>query len=337
MFRNKDYRYTRSMVYDYSRVARLQNQRRRKEKSRRLIKLIVLLVCSMLFSVIIYHMLVARTPTEKKFLSAYVGEITKSVKALNTFVSPGLEEVVSRSLEGSHGKYAVVIKNLKTGEEYSLNENEVFWSASLYKLWTMGAIYEAEEQGEISDTEELKSTIQALNRKFGIASEEAELTDGSIDMSVTQALNQMITISHNYAAMLLTSKVGLKNVDAFLQKYDMTSSHTGSPPVTTARDTAWYYEQLYKGEIISKDYSEKMMELLKKQQINDRIPAELPDDVEVAHKTGELEGYKHDAGIVFTPEGDYLIVMLSKSNAPQAAAKREAQLSADVYNYFQSH
>jgi beta-lactamase class A len=333
MFRNKDYRYTRSMVYDYSRVARIQEQRRRKQRSRKFTKLFVILIFSTFLGVIVYRNLYSTTET--KFLSPFVGPLAKSVKALNTLVSPGLQATVTNSLSGSNGRYAVVIKNLKTGEEYAQDENDIFWSASLYKLWVMGTVYNQELQAKLSDDDELKANIADLNRKFDIASEEAELTEGSIDLTVSQAMQQMIVISHNYAAMLLTSKVGLSSLDKFLKTYDLTHSHTGSPPVTTAEDIAQFYEKLYKGEIINKEYSDKMLELLKKQQINDRIPALLPDNIDVAHKTGELEGYKHDAGIVFTPQGDYIIVMLSKSNDPQSAAKREAQLSLDVFNYFQ--
>ncbi len=77
-----------------------------------------------------------------------------------------------------------------------------------------------------------------------------------------------------------------------------------------------------------------MLEILKRQRINDRIPKYLPDDLEVAHKTGELDGFKHDAGIVYTPKGDYLFIALSKSTSPAQAAERIALLSKEVYAYF---
>ena len=46
---------------------------------------------------------------------------------------------------------------------------------------------------------------------------------------------------------------------------------------------------------------------LKKQQIKDRIPRYLPKDVVVAHKTGLERGIIHDAGIVFTPKGNFFL------------------------------
>jgi beta-lactamase class A len=91
-------------------------------------------------------------------------------------------------------------------------------------------------------------------------------------------------------------------------------------------------EKLYKGEFVG---SGEMLKLLKKQQINDRIPKYLPNQTEVAHKTGELEGAKHDAGIVFSKKGDYIIVVMSQTDNETTAAEHEALFSRDVWNYFQ--
>ncbi|MBI4036132.1 hypothetical protein HY383_04235, partial [Candidatus Daviesbacteria bacterium] len=40
-----------------------------------------------------------------------------------------LKQVVDEVLQGSEGKYGLVVKNLKTGEEFNLNEDEVFQTA----------------------------------------------------------------------------------------------------------------------------------------------------------------------------------------------------------------
>src|SRR3990167_7742323 len=137
------------------------------------------------------------------------------------------------------------------------------------------------------------------------------MTEGTITYTVKNALEQMITISHNYAALLLTAKVGLSNTQNFLNSYRLTNSHMGTPPKTTTRDILSFYELLYNGEIVDKSSSDEMLEILKRQKLNDRIPKYLPEETIVAHKTGELDGVKHDTGIVFSPKGDYIIVLMS--------------------------
>ena len=78
-----------------------------------------------------------------------------------------------------------------------------------------------------------------------------------------------------------------------------------------------------------------MLDLLKKQKLNNKLPANLPEGVEIAHKTGEIGYFTHDAGIVYTSKGDYIIVVLSQSDMPSAAEDRIASISKNVYDYFQ--
>jgi beta-lactamase class A len=78
-----------------------------------------------------------------------------------------------------------------------------------------------------------------------------------------------------------------------------------------------------------------MLDILKKQKLNDRIPRYLPDDVIVAHKTGELFGAKHDAGIVFLKKGDFMIIVLSDTQNVKVAVEKIARFSEDIFNYFE--
>ena len=247
-----------------------------------------------------------------------------------------LGKVVMKSLEGTKGEYSVAIKNLQTGEEFYLDQHKSFESGSLYKLWVMGETFHKVETNQLMLEDVLSSTIPELNRIFEIDPENAELTQGGITMSVNQALNQMITISHNYAAMLLTQKNKVSTIKDWLDSHDFKESEVGGDPKTTASDTLLFFDKLQKGELANPENTQKMLEFLKKQQLNDKIPADLPKSITVAHKTGELGLFSHDGGIVYTPKGDYIIAVLSKSDTPAAAEKRIADVSKAVYDYFQS-
>lgn len=243
-------------------------------------------------------------------------------------------DVVGTSLQGIEDDYSVMIINLKTGKQYGHSENRVYDSASLYKLWVLGTVYQKIEKNEIKETDVLKKDVSLLNQRLEVSSESAEIKEGDIAMTVKQAINQMIVISHNYSALLLSDKLGAKAIATFLAQHGLTTSTYGSPPRTTAKDIALYYEKLYKGELANKESTQQMLDILKKQQINDRLPKLLPKDTVVAHKTGELGGNKHDAGIIYTPKGDYILVVLSKTPAPQVAVERIAKISEAVHSYF---
>lgn len=278
---------------------------------------------------------VAKESITYKILSPLADPIGTSKGIVSALTRKPVKDVVVQAQKGTKGTYAIAIKNLNTHDTYYSNERKIFWSGSLYKLWVMAVVYEQIEKGSLKESEVLEKTIQELNNEFAIASESAELAEGGISMTVGQAMQQMIVISHNYAALLLTDKVGDDNVIAFLKKNGFNESSFISPPKTTAHDIALFFEKLYNGEIVSKSASEKMLALLKKQQLNDRIPKYLPKSIPVAHKTGEIDYFKHDSGIVFAKNGDYIFVVLSESESPSGAAERIAGLSKAVYDHFE--
>lgn len=244
-----------------------------------------------------------------------------------------LEEIVQSELENTEGTYAIAIKNLKTNEYYLFNEDRVFSSASLYKLWVMGAIYEEIEKENLSLNQNIGFEAQTINERLNIASDSAEITEGFVGNTVEGALERMITISDNYSAHILYLTIGWSRVGEFLEEYSLTSSSTDDV-TTTANDTLKYYELLYKGEIVNENASNEMINILKRQQLNDRIPKYLPENIEIAHKTGELGAVKHDAGIVFSPNGDYIIVLLSETPSQTTASEIEAKISEKVWEYF---
>ncbi|MBI2338432.1 serine hydrolase [Candidatus Daviesbacteria bacterium] len=247
-----------------------------------------------------------------------------------------LEEMVAKSLENSAGTYAMAIKNLKSGEEYYQEADRIFPAGSLYKLGTMLATLEQIEEGEIREDEVISGDVSQINRILGISDEEAEVKQDRIDFTIENALRQMIAISHNYAAVLLTEKVGVNKAQEAVNRLGLvnTKIDTTDKPETTARDMLTFFEKVYKREGVSVYTSSRIISLLLQQELNDRIPKYLPKEAKVAHKTGEIDFAKHDAGIVFANSGDYLIVVLSESDNPSAASERIANLSKAVYEYF---
>ena len=78
-----------------------------------------------------------------------------------------------------------------------------------------------------------------------------------------------------------------------------------------------------------------MIRILLDQKFNEIIPAQLPQDVKVAHKTGSITGVQHDSGIVFLPDRrTYVLVLLSKNlTDPEAAVKSMATVSKMIYDH----
>jgi len=83
----------------------------------------------------------------------------------------------------------------------------------------------------------------------------------------------------------------------------------------------------------SKKSSEEMLNVLFEQQYRSGIPAGLPKEIRVAHKTGNISTVHHDAGIVFV-EGrkPYVLVILTQFRAETGRGTAVADVSRDIYN-----
>lgn len=247
-----------------------------------------------------------------------------------------LATVIQNVLKSAQGSYGVAISNLQSKETFYLNEHNFFETGSLYKLWVMATTYQQIQQRKLTEDQILSENANTLNQEFNIDPQSAEQTAGNITLTVSDALDQMITISDNYSALLLSSKITLAAIEDFLKTNGFFESKVSNDqlPVSTPLDISRFLEKLYKGELANKKYTQKMLTLLKNQQLRKGLPKDLPSYIEVANKTGEIDSFKHDAGIVYTATGDYIVVIMSDSDSPNDAQEEIAMISKAVFDYF---
>src|SRR5258708_25270071 len=69
-------------------------------------------------------------------------------------------------------------------------------------------------------------------------------------------------------------------------------------------------EALYRRKVLNKEMTADFFNLLSIHK-ESYIPRELPEDLRVANKPGELEGVRNDSGIVFTGARPYVISVMT--------------------------
>ena len=79
-----------------------------------------------------------------------------------------------------------------------------------------------------------------------------------------------------------------------------------------------------------------MTDILLAQHYRDKIPAQLPADVKVAHKTGSITQIDHDAGIIYPPAyTPYILVVLTKGFVDHGEAQQTiAEISRMIYDWY---
>lgn len=158
---------------------------------------------------------------------------------------------------------------------------------------------------------------------------------------------QMITKSSNLATNILIELVDAKAVTSTMRELgapdievlrgveDLKAFDQGLNNSTTAYDLMKILEVIGMDKIINEEACDEMMTILFDQHFNEIIPAQLPSDVKVAHKTGSITGVQHDAGIIVLPNGHkYVLVLLSKDlEDKDQGVETLALISKKVYNF----
>ncbi|MGB4705497.1 MAG: serine hydrolase [Candidatus Saccharicenans sp.] len=228
---------------------------------------------------------------------------------------------ILRRIASFHGEAGIMVKDLLTGWSFLHNDEALFPAASLIKIPIMVACFKAAEEGRL-DLQE-KYVLKRQDRVGG-SGLLRQMRNGRI-FTYEELIDFMVTHSDNIATNVIIKRLGMdyiRNVfnelglkDTVLNRLmmDFRARDEGMENYTSAREMGELLEKIYLGRCINTKVSERCLEILKRQRINDRLPRYLPKEVEVAHKTGLEREVCHDAGIVFTPNGDYIIVVLVRT------------------------
>ena len=243
-----------------------------------------------------------------------------------------------------HGEAGVVIEDLKTGWRIGHQHARTFPAASLIKIPLMIACFQAVEEGKIRLDDPIPLRNSDKVSGSGILK---GMPHGTV-FTVERLIEAMITQSDNTATNLLIALLGFDELNRSFRRMGLTHTRLsrkmmdfsqrkrGVENFTTAEDMAFVIKKLYRRQLIRPDVSEKCIDLLKRQRIRDRIPAKLPPGTVVAHKTGLERGVCHDAGVVFTKQGDILICVLTKGKSKsgsQPAKRFIARMALHAYEY----
>ena len=214
----------------------------------------------------------------------------------------------------SNGSWSVYVRDLYNESEGSVNDHSM-QAASLIKLYIMGAVYE----------------------NFDALSASGNLGD---------LLTKMITVSDNDAANELvkllgggdTSK-GMMVVNSFCTQYGynntsmgrlLLTDNTTADNYTSVKDCGKFLYHMYNNKFT---HSSDMMELLLAQTRRGKIPAGIPDGVQVGNKTGELDDVQNDAAIVYAEKPYVVCIMAEGVSGTDGPVQAIASLSNVIYGY----
>jgi beta-lactamase class A len=256
----------------------------------------------------------------------------------------GVAERVDALLARQQGKtIAVAYYDLDRGTSLLRNEREVFHAASTMKVPVMLGVFEAVSRGALRLDQPVmvrndfvsildgshfaldhhEDSDPALYDAIGTAVPLEELVRRMIDRSSNLATDLVIQLVGAPQVMDLMHRIGADDIRVLRGVEDDKAYQAGMNNTVTANDLMLIFKALAEKRVVSPEASDRMLEILLGQELNDGIPAGLPKGTRVAHKTGSITEIAHDAGLVIEPNGSrYILVVLTRGYKKTTDAER---------------
>lgn len=211
----------------------------------------------------------------------------------------------------------------------SMNADEKVETASTIKTYILACLFDEVEKGNGDLDQLLTYKEEHFVDGSGVL---CALKAGAV-MRVRDIATLMIIVSDNVATNMMIDYLGIDKINQCIQKLGCRDTVLYNSlhfdryrqlGTTTARDYGSVFARLARGELISGQADREMVEILKRQHYNSMITKDFPpvymdsdntDDIliEVASKSGSMDACRNDGGIIYTPYGPYVLVMLNKN------------------------
>lgn len=228
---------------------------------------------------------------------------------------------IKKYLESRIGKYSFFFEDLKSGYVYGYNENVPMTAAGCMKLPIAVSLIKAVEENKVEFMDKIK--IQSSDKVYGtgIIHEFNEREYTVFELLVIMLIQSDNTAANKIIDILGIEQInedivsmGLKNTKLNRKTNDERTNITDIENKTTAYDLSKMWKSLVAGTFLSKDNGQMLIDILRRQQIKNKLALYIPDNlkIEISSKTGDKKGVENDTAYLELPKGKFVFTVLSK-------------------------
>jgi beta-lactamase class A len=240
---------------------------------------------------------------------------------------PEKQRVLWQKLEASiqdvdvhlDGVMGVAIEDITTGDHIFVRPDEVFAQASSIKIAVLADLYLQAQQGKLKLTDLYTVQSSDLVPDSDIM---GGLTPGITRITLRDLATMMVAVSDNSATNVLIDRIGIEDVNAMLDSLglahtrlrrkmmDLAAAKEGRENVSSPREMMTLLGAIYRGKVLNKEWAADFFKVLSTNK-DSWIPRDLPADLKIANKPGELEAVRNDSGLVFVEGRPYIICVMT--------------------------
>lgn len=293
---------------------------------------------------------------ESQFDNA-LGTEVRSPQVFKAVYDTALEQQIARIAGGEKGRIGVAAIDLASGKQIAVLGDQRFPMASTSKIAIAATFLEGVEQGRWSLTSEFPLLLPRKSAPF--STKVAPVYEGQ-HMKAIDLIEIMISRSNNYATDALLRVVGgpeavndwvyRQGIRNFSLNRDIATlvrddgeldpaKHIDIRDSATPKAMVQLLSGLYQGKYLSNESRRVLLGAMSRTRTGTRrIPALMPANVRVSHKTGSLNNTSSDVGILETPDGRAvaLAIYVTGQGSRLAREARIAEIARAIHDGYKA-
>jgi beta-lactamase class A len=268
-------------------------------------------------------------------VSATTTAAEQPFQALHSELQPLIDNAASQGIRMSVG--VSDLGGAFAGETVLLGSDDAYHPASTIKLLLIAALMQQVDAGRLSLDNAVAVTAADIVGGMGRLQSEAVPQQ----VSLRRLAELTVTISDNTATNVLVEAVGYDAMTALARQLGLNTMQfgrkmfeTAQPPLRDnyidARDALALLQQIYYGDFLSSASRTQILDWMSEQTVKSKIGAGIPEDVPLAHKTGENGPVSHDIGYILIPGREVALVIFAETSATTDFDAAQAQLNTLV-------
>ncbi|MEO0056923.1 MAG: hypothetical protein RIT17_359 [Pseudomonadota bacterium] len=283
------------------------------------------------------------------------GTQVRTPQSFEAIYASSFEQRIAELANPALGRIGVAAIDLATGEEVMVLGDQLFPLASTSKVAVAATYLEMVERGRFTLTSQFPLMMPERSARFSSA--KAPVRAGQY-MPAIDLIEIMITRSSNPATDALLAAVGgpsavnewtrRQGIAEFSINRDIATlvrddgeydpaRHIDKRDAATPRAMAKLLAGLYRGDYLSDESRRVLLGAMSRTVTGKRrIPAHIPLEARVSHKTGTLNNTSSDVGLIECPDGRTIAVAIYVTGQGTKAAREEriAAIARALYDGF---
>lgn len=297
----------------------------------------------------------AQTDELQSSFDRALGTELRAPQSFEALYASSFEQRIAELADPSQGRIGVAAIDLATGEQVMVLGDQLFPLASTSKVAVAATFLEMVEQGRFSLSSEFPLMMPERSARFSSA--KAPVRPGQY-MPAIDLIEIMITRSSNPATDGLLAAVGgpgavndwtrRQGIAEFSINRDIATlvrddgeydpaRHIDKRDAATPRAMAQLLAGLYRGQYLSDESRRVLLGAMSRTVTGRRrIPAHIPLEARVSHKTGSLNNTSSDVGLIECPDGRTIAVAIYVTGQGTRLAREEriAAIARALYDGF---